>query len=105
MPYFSVIGLDQPPHAMTLRDSVRQQHRRYVADNEAPVKFVGPFLDEAGNQCGSLYIFEADSQEFIEHWLENEPFVRAGVYASLTIQRFQLGKNQLPPRNLAAPKD
>lgn len=104
MPYFSVIGIDHP-QGLALRDSVRQQHRRYVADNQAPITFVGPFLNDAGEQCGSFYIFELEDQAAVEQWLEQEPFVQAGVYTSLTIHRFQLGKNQLPLRNLAAPKD
>lgn len=103
MTYFAVTAMDHPPHAMALRDNVRQAHREYVIANAAPVKFVGPFLDQDKNQVGSFYIFESEDEQTVREWLEAEPFVKAGVYASIDIRLFQLGKNQLPARDLSIP--
>lgn len=96
MPLFAVIGLDHEPHAMDLRDRHRDEHRAYVTSNDSGIAFVGACLDEAGNQCGSLYIFEADSQEEVRDWLAREAFVRNGVYQHLVVRRFMLGKNTIP---------
>ena len=98
MPLYAVIGLDHPPHSMAKRNSVRQEHRQFVIDNDEVVSLTGPFLDEQGNQCGSFYIFEAENEQEVRDWLDREPFVAAGVYKELIIRRFQVGMNRLPSR-------
>ena len=99
MPLFAVIGLDHPPHAMDRRDAARAAHRAYVVGNDAAIAFVGVMTDNDGNQCGSLYIFEADSEQQVRDWLADEPFVRTGVYADIVVRNFQLGLNRLPPQD------
>ena len=81
---------------MELRLANRDEHRAYVPDNDSQIVFVGPMLDGQGNQCGSLYVFEADSEQEIQGWLELEPFVKAGVYRDIIVRRFELGVNRLP---------
>jgi len=99
MPLFALIGLDHPPHAMARRDAVRTDHRRYVLSNEATIALVGPFVDDDGNQCGSFYIFDAESDQQVRDWLANEPFIQEGVYADVIIRRFELGMNRLQAQN------
>jgi len=47
----------------------------------SPIRLVGPFLDDSGNQCGSFYIFEADSEDQVRQWLDVEPFVQKAFTA------------------------
>jgi uncharacterized protein YciI len=99
MPLFTVIGFDHPPHSMETRDKFRAEHREYVWGNDQRIQLVGPFLDAAGNQCGSFYIFEADSEEEVRTWLASEPFVKAGVYRDIFIRRFVVGMNRFAPQD------
>lgn len=99
MPLFAVIGLDHPPHSMKLRDAHRADHRTYVWRHDERIRLVGPLLDAEGNQSGSFYIFEADTEADVRAWLENEPFVKAGVYRDLVIRRFVVGMNRLTPQD------
>ena len=96
MPLYAAICLDHPPHAMDKRDAVRSEHRSYVKGNDAPIRFVGVLLDEAGNQCSSLYIFEAESAQQVHDWLAGEPFVATGVYGRIVVREFMMGLNRLP---------
>lgn len=96
MPLFAAICLDHAPHSGDLRDEFRLGHREYVVANDAPIKLVGPLLDEAGNQCASFYLFEAESAQEVKDWLAKEPFVQNGVYRDVIVREFFLGKNSLP---------
>lgn len=99
MPLFAVLGLDHPPHAMDRRDAARDAHRAYVVENDADIAFVGVCLDDDRNQCASLYLFEAESEEQVRSWLDKEPFVKGGVYGQLIVRRFMLGVNRLPQQD------
>ena len=102
MPLFAVIGLDYPPHAMERRDAVRDAHRAYVLGNDEPIAFVGVCLDDDDNQCASLYVFEAESEQQVRDWLAEEPFVREGVYEQIIVRRFMPGLNRLPQQDWPA---
>ena len=102
MPLFVVIGLDHPPNSMALRDAARAEHRAYVLENDAAVRQAGAFLDEAGGQCGSFYLFEADDEQQVRAWLQAEPFVRAGVYAEVIVRRYLPGLSRLAPQDWPA---
>ena len=60
-------------------------------------------LDDDNNQCGSFYLFEADSEQSIREWLAKEPFYQTGVYAQVVIRRFYLGFNGLAPQPWPVP--
>lgn len=99
MALFAVIGLDHPPHSMERRLANRDAHREYVPSNDGQIAFVGVMLDDADNQCGSFYVFEAETEEEVREWLAKEPFVRADVYGQLIVRRFMLGLNRLPEQD------
>lgn len=94
MPLFIAVGFDHPPHSMALREKLRDQHRRYVLERADPIRFAGPTVDGAGNQSGTLYIFEAEAIETVQAWLAAEPFVANGVYAAMEVRPWRLAYNQ-----------
>lgn len=96
MPLFAVIALDHPPHAMDRRDAARAEHREYVVAHDQPIAFVGVMTDDDGNQCGSLYVFEAENEQQVRDWLAKEPFVAGGVYRDVIVRNFMTGLNRLP---------
>jgi uncharacterized protein len=95
MPLFAVIGLDHPPHDMVRRRASQTDHRRYVLHHDAPIALTGAMLDDAGAQCGSIYLFEAESEQQVRDWFEREPFFKAGLYKDFVIRRFLLGRSLL----------
>ena len=85
MALYAAIGFDQPPHAMARRNAMRAAHRAYVLVNAAPLRCAGAMRDDAGNQCGTIYVFEAASEAEVLDWLRKEPFYAAGVYQDLRV--------------------
>jgi uncharacterized protein YciI len=99
MPLFAVMGLDHPPHSMDRRLAARDAHRAYVVANDDPIAFVGVCMDDEGNQCASLYVFEAENEQQVRDWLDREPFVQGGVYGQIVVRPFMLGLNRLPQQD------
>ena len=95
MPTFAVVAVDHPPHAMPLRDQHRAAHRKYVLEHAAPIRTAGAMRDAEGNQCGSIYVFEAASAEDVWAWLRAEPFVAQGVYESIRVVEWAPAFNTL----------
>jgi uncharacterized protein YciI len=87
---------------MDRRDAARAGHRSYVVENDKPIAFVGVMTDDDGNQCGSFYIFEAETEQQVRAWLGEEPFVKSGVYADVIVRNFQMGVNRLPAQDWPA---
>lgn len=95
MPLYAVVGIDHPPHSMALRDRVRPEHRAYVKGNDRLLRLAAVMLDPAGNQQGTLLIFEADSLETVRAWAQQEPFCRSGVYRDLHIAEIRVAMNRI----------
>jgi hypothetical protein len=87
---FAVICLDKVG-GLELRLSVREAHMVHVrALPLGFLKMAGPFLDPAGEMCGSLFIFEAEDREAIDACLASDPYVQAGLFASVAIRPWRV---------------
>ena len=85
MKHFAAIGFDHPPHSMKLRNESRPDHRRHVLLNDRDLMMTGAMMDGAGNQCGTIYVFRAETAGDVWNWLRAEPFYKAGVYAAMHV--------------------
>lgn len=97
MPLYAFIGFDHPPHSMALRDRLRAEHRAYVQGNDGGAVVAGAMYDSAGNQCGTLKIFEADSADVVWDWYRKEPFYANGVYRECRVVEWRMALNRLEP--------
>lgn len=80
--------LDRPDGA-ALRQRVRPEHKAYLAQVADRIAFAGPLLhDDGATMTGSLLAIDFDSRAAAEAWLADEPFTRAGLYASVAIHAF-----------------
>ncbi len=86
MPLFALIGRDGP-----LGLERRKQHRDAHLANLEPlsqsgrVVYGGPLLDEAGQPCGSVVLFEADDLARARAFAAGDPYVTEGVFASYEV--------------------
>ena len=82
MPLFVLIGRDGPDGI-----ALRKRHREAHLANVAPLKeagrmaYAGPLLDEDGQPCGSVLIFEADGLEAARAFAATDPYVVEGIFA------------------------
>ncbi len=72
-----------------LRTRVRPEHRAYLAKVADRMAFAGPLLaDDGTTMIGSLLAIDFASRDEAKVWLDDEPFTRAGLYASVSIYAF-----------------
>ncbi|ALG88842.1 MULTISPECIES: YciI family protein [Actibacterium] len=86
MPLFAVICKDKPGHLET-RKANRDAHLSYLKETGV-VTQAGPFLDEAGDMCGSLLILEVGALSDAQAWAEGDPYAQAGLFESVAIQHW-----------------
>ncbi len=84
---FAVICTDKPG-ALELRLQNREAHLAYIRDTGV-VAQAGPFLDEAGQMCGSLVILDVDDRAAAEAWAAGDPYARAGLFSDVRIEQWK----------------
>ncbi len=85
---YAITLMDRPDGA-ALRQRVRPEHKAYLAQVAGRIAFAGPLTHDDGvTMIGSLLVIDFDSRDAAREWLAGEPFTRAGLYASTSIQAF-----------------
>jgi uncharacterized protein YciI len=85
---YTFILIDKPGQG-ELRQRMRPEHKAYLATMADRIAFAGPFTtDDGQTMLGSLLAIEFESRDAAHAWLANEPFTRAGLYASTSIHAF-----------------
>ena len=84
-----LFSLIDKPDSGALRQRVRPEHKAYLATMADRIAFAGPLVtDDGRTMLGSLLAIEFDSRDAAHAWLADEPFTRAGLYASTSIHAF-----------------
>lgn len=82
----ALIARDKPG-ALQIRLDNRAAHLAYIAQT-AVVAQAGPLLDEAGDMTGSLVILEVADMAAARVWAADDPYARAGLFASVDLIRW-----------------
>lgn len=85
MPFFAVMCHDKPGH-LEVRKSNRDAHVAYLKETGAVQ--AGPFLDDAGEMCGSLVIIDVADMTAAEAWAAGDPYAHAGLFESVTLKHW-----------------
>lgn len=94
MPLY-VISWRDKPGALETRMKAREAHLAYIHGQDGKVKLGGPYLDEAGQMCGSLIIYEGDSLEEAEAFHAKDPYKLAGLFETSSITPWRLTTESL----------
>ncbi|SFZ85393.1 hypothetical protein SAMN02983003_2555 [Devosia enhydra] len=89
---FAIIAEDKPD-GVDHRMAVRPTHLKHLDTLGDKLVFAGPFIDSAGQPCGSLMVIEAQSQAEAEAMAAQDPFVVEGVFESYQVRRWNWGIN------------
>jgi len=85
---YTFILLDKA-NAQDLRRQLKGEHRAYITKVADRIAFAGRLVgDDGRTKVGSLIAIDFPSREAATEWLQNEPFTRGGLYASVQIQAF-----------------
>jgi uncharacterized protein len=84
------ITLMDRPDSGDLRLRVRPEHKAYLAAVADRMAFAGPLTtDDGRTMIGSLLAIDFESREAAHAWLADEPFTKAGLYASTSVHAFE----------------
>lgn len=84
-----IFSLIDKPDSGALRQRIRPEHKAYLAAMAERIAFAGPLVtDDGQTMLGSLLAIEFDARDAAHAWLADEPFTRAGLYASTSIHAF-----------------
>ncbi|EED35015.1 YCII-related domain superfamily protein [Luminiphilus syltensis NOR5-1B] len=72
-----------------MRLETREAHLEYIKGFGEQLVMAGPFLDDADNMTGSLLILDFDDRVAAEAFCDNDPYARAGLFESVTINRWK----------------
>ncbi|SIO49666.1 hypothetical protein SAMN05444722_2706 [Rhodovulum sp. ES.010] len=87
MALFALICRDRPGQLDT-RKANRDAHLAYI-EKTGVVAQAGPFLDEAGDMCGSLVILDVADLSAAEVWAAGDPYARAGLFEEVSIMAWK----------------
>ncbi len=82
---YAIICTDKPGHLET-RLANRDAHLAHIEAAGGAISQAGPFLDAEGGMVGSLLIFEAETRAEVEAWCAEDPYAKAGLFASVEIR-------------------
>lgn len=76
------------PGALQIRLDTRTDHLDYIKTTGV-VEMAGPFLDAAGQMCGSLIILDVADMTAAQTWADNDPYAKAGLFATVTLSEWK----------------
>lgn len=76
------------PGALQIRLDTREAHLAYIKETGV-VEMAGPFLDEAGQMCGSMIVLDVADLAAARAWAESDPYNKAGLFADVRIQEWK----------------
>ena len=85
--HYALICLDKP-NARQTRVENRAAHLAHIQASGV-VEQAGPFIDAAGQMCGSLVILNVASKADADTWAAADPYARAGLFQSVMIQEWK----------------
>ena len=83
----AIICLDKPG-AIEVRKANRAAHLAHIDSASGAIVQAGPFLDEAGEMCGSLLIYDGERAD-AEAWAAADPYAKAGLFQSVEIRAWK----------------
>ncbi len=84
-----VFSLIDKPDSLALRLRMRPEHKAYLAPISERMAFAGILTaDDGQTMIGSLLAIDFESRDAAHAWLANEPFTKAGLYASISVHAF-----------------
>jgi len=94
MPLYAMICIDHKG-SLELRQKTRTEHLAYLRTQGAMVRVGGALLDEHGQPEGSLLILDCESQAAAETFANADPYAKAGLFSSVTIQPWRIAVGEL----------
>ncbi len=76
------------PDSLHIRQENRPAHLDHIKASGV-VEMAGPFLDEAGQMCGSLVVLEVETLAEAQDWAARDPYALAGLFDHVQITEWK----------------
>lgn len=76
------------PGSLQIRLDTRAAHLAHI-QYSGIVEMAGPFLNEAGEMCGSLVVLDVETLDQARDWAARDPYALAGLFESVTITEWK----------------
>lgn len=76
------------PGSLQIRLDTRAAHLDHIKSSGV-VEMAGPFLNEAGEMCGSLVVLEVGTLAEAQDWAARDPYALAGLFDSVQITEWK----------------
>lgn len=76
------------PGALQTRIDNRAAHLAYIADTGI-VDLAGPLLNSSGQMNGSMLVLNVEDMAQAQAWADGDPYAKAGLFASVTLQEWK----------------
>ena len=84
-----IIVCNDKEDALPRRMSIIEKHREYLSTNPIKTLVSGPLtLEDGKTMKGSFFMVEADSEEEIRVFQQNDPIFKANIWDEITISPF-----------------
>ncbi|UWQ22370.1 YciI family protein [Jannaschia sp. W003] len=80
----ALICTDKPDHLL-VRQSNREAHLDHLNADPHVVQ-AGPFVNAAGEMCGSLILFDTPDRTHVEAFAAADPYAKAGLFEAVRIE-------------------
>ena len=94
--HFVLLCTDKP-NSLDLRLQVRPDHVKYLESLGTSLMTAGPFITDEGSPNGSLVVIEAADRAAAKVIAENDPYAKAGLFASVDIRAWKWTLNNPEP--------
>jgi uncharacterized protein len=92
---FLILGYDAPhPDALAHRMEIRPQHLEFIKSYKERGELLtgGAQLDSEGQMKGSMLVLEFSSEQELEYYLANEPYIVNKVWQTYEVIPFKMAK-------------
>jgi uncharacterized protein YciI len=90
MTLYVAICLDSPG-ALQRRLAARPDHLAYLqAQPPGFIRIAGPFLNDAGEPVGSMFVFDAESVAAVDAYLADDPYTAVDLFHSVEIRPWRV---------------
>lgn len=89
MPLYALMCFDKPD-SLSLRMANREAHLAYARENMSRIKVAGPYLDEAGDMAGSMFLMEAETADTVRAFNAADPYTKAGLFERVEVRQWRV---------------
>lgn len=86
---YTIIAIDHD-NFQNVRIDTRPTHLKFIDDNKDKVAIAGPFLNDAGESIGSLYVIYASDEAEARDFIKSDPYSSARLFRDIQIRRWRL---------------